>query len=221
MNFLQLCQQVRQEAGIASNGPSTVGSQTGEMKRLVDWVAQAWVEIQEARNDWEWMRQSISFDTVAGQQIYAPSLGMVARWKEDSFRSFRASAGVGTEIFLANCNYTTFRDYYLFGSRQSLTTSPVTVSVMPDKSLILGPIPDDIYTVRGEYYKVPQTLASDTDVPDMPARFHWAIIHKALMKYGSYEAAMEVIQEQSGLYSAMFSRLEAEQAPQITVELGF
>jgi len=35
MNFLQLAQRVRQEAGISGDGPVSVVNQTGEMKRVV------------------------------------------------------------------------------------------------------------------------------------------------------------------------------------------
>ena len=64
MTFLQLVQRTRQECGIAGDGPTTVVGQTKSMKRLVDWVSQSYVEIQEECPDFDFLRKSVSFNTV-------------------------------------------------------------------------------------------------------------------------------------------------------------
>lgn len=221
MNYLALCRAVSTMAGINSNGPTTVVGQAGEMKRVCLWVSQAWEEIQEYHNDWEWMRKTFSFATVANQSSYAPATDVAltdfAAWRNDSFRMYLASAGVGNEIWLQQYDYNSFRDYYLLGARKITYARPIAISVAPDKSLVLGLAPDQVYTVSGEYYKVPQALTADADIPEMPPRFHMAIVHKALMKYGQFEGAGEVTQEHAALYATVMNRLELDQLPPITI----
>jgi hypothetical protein len=220
-SYLVLCQTVRELAGIPGDGPITTLNQTGELKRLCHWVSQAWVEIQNHREDWEWMRKSFSFDTVAHQSTYDAATDILltdwSHWRNNSFRSYLKSAGVGNEIWLQQYEYNSFRDYYLMGSRKITYARPITISITPSKDLVLGLAPDQVYTVSGEYYKVPQVLSADADIPEMPARFHMAIVHKAMVKYGKYEAAPEVVEEHMTLYNAVLNKLEADQAPQILV----
>ena len=66
MTFLQLVQRTRRECGIAGSGPTTTVNQSGEMARLVDWVQQSWVEIQEEQPDWDFLRNQVSFLTQHG-----------------------------------------------------------------------------------------------------------------------------------------------------------
>lgn len=73
MNYLSICQTVRELAGIPGTGPATTVGQTGELKRVCNWVNQAWNEIQLHREDWEWMRKPFTFDTVAQQSTYDAS----------------------------------------------------------------------------------------------------------------------------------------------------
>ena len=221
MNYLQLCQTVRELAGIPGTGPTSVAGQSGELRRLCNWVAQAWNEIQLKRADWLWMWDDTSFDTTAGKSIYAPvaDLGLTrfARWKECSFSIYLKSAGKGNEVDLDHWQYISFRNDYLYGTKAAATGQPDAITIAPNKSLILGLIPDAIYTVEGEYYKSPQTLAADADIPEMLEQYHMAIVHKALIKYGMFEAAAEVVQEHTVNLSAIMNRLEQDQLPQINL----
>ncbi len=221
MTFLEIVKRTRQECGISGTGPITTVNQTGEMKRLVDWCSQAWIEIQEERQDFDFLRLPVSFNTVAGQQVYTQAQAGItdyAQWKNDSFRAYLLSAGVGSEIFLTQWDkYTDFRDYYLYSSRRSVTNRPTDICITPEKYIILGFTPNDVYVVSGEYYRTPQILAADGDVPLCPSRFHMAIVYKAMMKYGLFEVANEQIQAGRDGYTSMLNKLKADQTPMITM----
>lgn len=223
MTFLQLVQQLRQECGVPGDGPDTVLNQSREMKRLVDWVSQAYVELQEEEAEWEWLRTTVSFNTTVDKGSYHPAndLGLVdfAAWKNQAFRLYLTSAGVGNQILLSQTDYDTFRDYYLLGSRQITSARPTVIAIAPDRSLLLGLRPNDIYTVSGEYYKTPQILAGDADIPDMPARFHMAIVYKAMAKYGLFEVAQEQITAGTEQYNKMLNRLRRDQMPMMMTAL--
>ena len=50
MTFLELCRRLAREVDASGSGPSAVTGQTGENRRIVDWVASAWQDIQLQRN---------------------------------------------------------------------------------------------------------------------------------------------------------------------------
>ncbi len=222
MTFLQLVQRLRSECGVPGTGPTSVISQTGEMERLVNWISQAYQEIQLARRDWEWLRKSTSFNTVAHKQSYHPTnvspdiaLTDFSHWRNDSFWIYLTSAGKSTETSLGQCEYDSFRNLYLMGAGTITYGQPSILAVGPDDSLVLGPNPDGIYTITAEYYTTPQVLALDSDVPTMPVRFHMAIVYRAMWKYGMFNAAIELVQHGEKECSKMFTRMEADLAPAI------
>lgn len=213
MNFLAGVQRLYQECGCSGTAPLTVVGNTGESKRICDWYAQAWVEIQERHSTWLWMRKEFTFDTVALQRSYAPPVANFSEWKNYSFRIYLKSAGVNTEVPLNQIDWGEFRDYWLLGARKSVYARPAVISIDPSKNLFFGLGPNDIYTVSGEYFTGVTELAADADTPDMPPRFHMAIVYKAMMKYGTFESAAEVYQAGKDQYNEMIRRVELSQLP--------
>ena len=82
------------------------------------------------------------------------------------------------------------------------------MTVRPNNTLTLWQIPDGIYTVTGEYYKVPHKLAANTDTLAMPARFHMIVVWKALMHYGAYAGAGEKYDHGEREYKRIRAMLE-------------
>lgn len=225
MNFLQLVKRTRQECGIAGDGPITTANQTREMKRLVDWVSQAWVDIQNDRSDWDFMWTQASFNTVDGQQVYAAGTGLdinianMKKWRDGSFSTYLAAQGPAGEIDLGGMvPYSRFSGYYMFGAQRLTRGRPVSIAVTPDRKLALGPIPDDVYTVEGEYYRRAQVLALDADVPLMDEDYHMLIVYRAMKKYGMFEVANEQILAAQEEYERLYNRLLNEYTPMI--EMG-
>lgn len=223
MNKLQLFQKLHRECGVSGATPTSTTSVTGELARLLMWLEDAWTEIQERRPNWDWMTRSFSFQTEANKYEYTaleivPD-GTLCNWRrgDDSLRSHLTSAGVGTQAFMGEYPYRDFRDYYLFGTRPSSQSQPLHFAVSPANSLLLGPNPNDIYTITGEYYCNPTELTSDASVPEMPDRFHKLIVYRAMQDYGYYEAAPEVLERGLRRYNAMMFSLESDQLPDIEV----
>jgi hypothetical protein len=217
MTFLQLCQRTRQECGISGTGPSTVVSQAGEMRRVVDWVNTAYEEIQLARSNWNWMRADFSFNTTATDYDYtAAEAGITTRfsqWDVDTIKSYKTSIGVSNEFELGELLYRQYRSIYLTGSQPSGT--PICFSVAPDKKLLLGPNPDGVYTVSGQYWKTPQILSANADVPEMPEEFHMLIVYMAMESYALFESAGEVLARSQKKSMRYMNRLEINQLPDV------
>lgn len=214
MNFLQLCQRVRQEAGISGNGPTTTVGQSGEMKRVVDWTQTAWLDVQNANPDWLWMQGNFSFTCTVAQAAYTPvqaGLSDFASWNTDDVWVY--SGTTANEYPMTFVPYADFKSVYMMGAIP--TGRPAFFTVMPDKSLRFYPTPDAAYTIYGDYQKTASDLASDAAEPGCPARFHMIVAYGALKKYARYEAAPEVFEDASIEYKRFLSNLAQDQLPEI------
>ena len=214
MNFLELCRRTVEKCGISGSLTSTSG-QIGEMLRVVNWVNEAWHDIQLSQSNWDWMRYEFSFQTIAGQQEYTTAQAnatLFSKWHTDTFRLYASS--VADEQFIVEWLWLTFRNTYMFGvSKQD---RPTVFTVRPrGSSLLFGDTPDAVYTVYGEYQRRPHYMTADEDIPDMPEEYHLAIVHAARMKYASYENAPEVMAEAGRDYERVMSGLSMTQLDDI------
>lgn len=236
MNFLQICQRAIVECGVASNQaattvlPTVVGA-SGSVGRIVNWVNDGWTDIQMDNLTWDWMRSSnilgagASFTTVAGQASYPLGTGLgtvgidpelFGSWDEGTFRNQTTSIGFRNEMFLDDISYDSWRDSYMLGAMRSVQTRPVAIAVGPNKSLNLGPPPNDQYTITGDYFVAPSLMVADADIPaGLPTRYHMLIVYRVLMKYAGFESAPEAYQRGSQENDGMYAQLLAQYSPRI------
>lgn len=219
MTFLELVKRLRQECGVSGTGPVTTISQVGEYKRLCDWIATAWFDIQAIHRDWRFLRATATFATVASQASYTTlEAGIAANtfglWIPGSGRIYHTATGLNSERYLDWIAYEDWRDLWLFGANRSVVSPSIHFTLGPDDSLILAPAPPVGYTVSLDYYRAPVLLAADADVPTLPFRHdHMLICYKAMMAYGSFESAPEVYQRGENEYKRLLNRLEIDQLP--------
>lgn len=231
MNFLSLSTRLMQECGVSGTMSTTV-NQTGEFLRITSWINQAWNELQTRHDDWEFLRSSAllgagcSFATVSGTSYYtlgaaAPgTVGVAAsvfgKWDMNSFRCNTTTVGYADETYLDPISYDEWRNSYMYGAMRTVTTRPVVIAKAPTQGLCLGPPPNALYTVTGDYFTQPTQMAADIDVPTgLPTQFHLAIVYNAMMKYAGYEAASEVYQRGEDGYRRMMIELEANYGPKM------
>lgn len=221
MNLLQLVNQLRVECGVSGPALTTVQGlgATTENARLLSWIQSAWTIIQTSKPDWQFMRESVTFQTVSQQWQYTPTEAGIgttfANWKRDSFRCSSVGQNYADEQLINYMDWSTYRNLYQYGNMRTTYARPVVVSVMPNKDLAFGSVPDQAYVIDGEYYTKPITLTADADEPAMPERFHMAIVYRAMMYYGGYEAAPEVLARGTGEYKTEYSRLLIDQLPTV------
>jgi hypothetical protein len=120
------------------------------------------------------------------------------------------------EILLESIPYDSFRNEYMLGAMRAVQTRPYVIAVGPDQSLNLGPPPNGLYSVTGDFWVAPTSLVNDTDTPTkLPTRWHPLIVWGALRKYGYYEAAPDVLQRAEYEWEQMYRELEAARLPRI------
>lgn len=198
MTFLQLARRLRQEGrGTGNAGPTTVVNQEGDAKDWVDWTAESWNRIQGAKRSWRWMYGTASVNVAAGERDFplatilpvADDLARFANWKPNSFKYRTVAEGLAGERNLAQGS---FENEMMsdFGT-PSEANRPNRVSVMTDNSLRIRPTVTEAGVLTGRYYKGPQGLYLDDDVPEMPARFHMLIVWDALVDHAVGEVSQE------------------------------
>ena len=231
MNFLQLCGALRRETIDSGSGPSAVTGQSGELNRIVNWIADAWTEIQLSRTDWLWLRRNFTVNTVASTESYAytsctdstsaVAIDRFSRWYEGVdingfpyFSCYLAATGVSDQQSIYSIGWDRFRRIYQFGTQTD--ARPVHVAVGPDRKFYLGPKPDAVYTVGGTFQRGSQTLAANENEPEMPAEFHSLIVYEAMAKYGGHRVAPEAMLRAVSEGGRLRSSLELSQLPPMT-----
>ena len=202
MNFKDLVSTLAREAGVSGGGSiSTVSSPTGETARLVGWIRQAHVDIQKEWFDWKFLWQSFGIVTEAGKADYNAPLEWNWWDKDKAFLD-------GNPMRRAIVEYELWDGY-----DNEASGKPSRIILMPDGSLKMLPTPDGVYNLSIPYYRKPQVLVNDTDIPLIPEQFHDVIWMRALMDYAFYEAAPEVLERVQAQYPARFGALESHQLP--------
>ena len=222
MTFLQLVQRAHVESGRQGDAPSAVTGQTGMNQRFVNWVLTAYEFIQGMHETWLFRQTEFDFPTVSGTRNYTPAaLGYTAfgNWKinpdENNLSGIRIYSSVADEQHLEYLLWDDYKDVCKLGSTRTQSGRPTIVSVKPDMSLDLWPIPDGIYTVNGAYIKELQTMAANTDVPILPD-YHMLIVWKALQYYGAFEEASAVYAHGENEFNLMLPKLEFSQLPKLS-----
>lgn len=237
MNFLELGQRLVVECAAPNCVLTTMlgNPMLSEQQRFVNWIKQAWNELQTLHDDWEWMRSSellgegVSFVPNPGQAVVPLGIGpgtiglapdlFGGKWAMSSFRNYPTATGKRGEIFMSRImHYDNWRNAYMYGANREVQTRPVAIACAPDKSLCLGPPPNGQYTVIGDYYRAPSVMLADIDLPvGLPVQYHMGIVYKGMMYYASYEAAPEVLERGLDGFNGVLTELERQYGPRVSM----
>jgi hypothetical protein len=209
MDFLTLCQHVRQECGVAGDGPTSVLNQAGVLKKIVDRTSRAWVDIQASHPYWKFMRNQTTFATVVGQRSYSvvDDLGITTIDKFDRTNTYLYLDSTDDEKALRWIPYDKFRTRY----RTYPDGRPTVITEEPQRVLAFENTPDEIYTVTLDYWMTPELLAQNADVPSIPEHFHDIIVWKSVMMFAGNETATDLYAYAKSMYMPMFIQLKIDQ----------
>ncbi len=213
MNYLELCQRVRQESGISGTGPTTVIGQQGQLGKIIEWVRAAWYEVQNLREDWGFMFTEATFPTLVNRDKYEIDTSDIRLI--DQLKIYDLIAGRIDETRLPFKEFKEFRN--LFSVGLGSPGRPSFFTQQPDGTLVLAPTPIEIYTITIDYYRAPQRLLTNSDTPYIPEWFHDIIVYKALMMFSAhYEAAMQY-QHANAEYERILNDLESTYLPRMGI----
>lgn len=199
MTFLELVNALRRECSVSGSGVTTVANQTGESKRLVEWIQQAHEDVQNYFFDWRFLKKTATFTTQNTTNIIQPPADLNI-W--DLERLYDSS---GNEVeFVEYADVRELIDPTVIGE-------PTRFILKNDNTLLADPYPDAAYEFTYDYFRSPQVLSADNDEPLIPVQFQRAIIGRAMMYYGNYESATEIKQQGAELFEYTLSKLVANQ----------
>lgn len=202
MNFLELCQKVNQFGFF--QGSITSVNATGFQETLVDAVRKTWVEIQNERNDWKFLRRNVDISVDTSTTIYTPTT------------IFGDTETLGTwdiETILYDYTPLTYVPYdeYIQIDLTKSSGEPSYFSIRPEDDALLFNTLDNSYTVTAYYNKAPQYLSANTEEPSLPYKHHWVIVYGALVELAVSINNPELYQRHSMLYSKAMGQLMRDQ----------
>ncbi len=242
MDFLTLVKRLASESGTELESkitsvavpPAVAYGQTTEHRtRLVNWVRQAWLEIQEDQTQWDFMIERGTMPLAQGQVKYDIKALAVTPCDPacyDHIVPFVAPLDsryiwiVDGDQVPSNpqiCYYTPAEHF--FGDRDRFNIlaggQPSRYSIDRDDCIVFDAAPSlDSYYIEFAFKKVPQELLIDTDVPEgLPLKFHMVIIYKALVYYSMFDEADKQVKRAMKLYKDWLNKLRGEELGEFTL----
>lgn len=220
--FLELVQDLARQSGTLAGGTTiaSVAGVTGRADKLVNWIASAWTDIQNQR-DWNWMKAEYTSALAVGTKRYTYSsfsLTRFRKWVTDTpfwlpVTLYDDDIGVSDEAPLTQIPYDLWRTKYDRGTQTN--SRPVEYAISPANEMCFGPVPNDDYVVKGEYWKSAQVLSANADTPEMPSDLHKIIVYRAMVLMGESDESASTIQVAQNEYRRMFHNLCAVSLPNI------
>jgi len=210
--FLELVQDLHAEVGAAGVAPTTVVNQTGEAKRLVNWIKRADQQVKRLYENWKFLRAEYSQATTATVNTLAKPAALKFWDVSSEKNTFKCLYNGDTDKSLIDVvEFDDVKDEIL----DTDSGPPDRIIIMPDNSLLIEPTPDAAHTIYADYYVTAEStiLANNSDVSVIPEEFHDVILARAMIFYANYENAPEIKTQGTELYTEVLARLENSQLP--------
>lgn len=183
--FLKLTNRVLKAFNEVQLNEANFASAEGFYQEAKDDVVQAIFDIYTMEDiAWPFAWNTGTVTTTIGEQNYTKNvLATGVNWE-----SFRIESNVVNNIFpdfIPSMPYQTYLANYWQRDAEVRDNAggyskPTQVVRRPDNNIILTPVPDLVYTITYEYYKLPVALENPTDISSIPEEFSQVIIDKAL-----------------------------------------
>lgn len=201
MNRLDLVRRLIAESGASGQALGTTMNQRGDALNFVNWVDDAWLEVQGLTN-WPSLWEDATITVTAGNSTVAGSLPH-GRYIYDSGR---LDGG-----WITYLPWDDFRRQYPNIVAGSLTCW----TIRPDRSVAVNALVEEDTTIQIERYRMPGRFTEDNSEPLLFEEHHMAIVWRALMMYGAFDEAGVVYKRGAAEYMVM-KRLMAADLPAMT-----
>lgn len=183
--YLELCNRLAQEAGI-NGDPMTavVSGNTGEKKRVCDWINDALLGIL-GNHLWTFLWEQATITMPFDQNVLAGSIP-ASRYGKTETWLVPTSSNSDREL-----DYVEWRD---FSRIYRVLANPGQInvwSIRPDNAFVVNAKSLDVAgtVIHVERWKLPTPLVGPTDEPPIPADLRMVIVWAALKKYAGYDEA--------------------------------
>jgi len=184
-NYLQLVQKAVRKSGAKVDRPTTVVGTTGLTELFVEWVQDAWKDIQLEHLGWNWrVSRDLSLSITSATDEYS----LPASLEHLDKRTVSVYENVDDELPIYHINYRHWR-IYLDKLNTPTASKPICFTITPDNKIAFYPIPDKNYTVRYDGLVAVEILddTDDTATPTgLDAVYHDGIVWKAVGYYAAH-----------------------------------
>jgi len=215
MTYLEICKKV--DVLFGSQGVFTsVTTTNGFQALIVQFVQNAWDNIQASRRHWDFYHTTVNFSTVIDQIDYtlAEVFGIgvdnpVENWITDRFirANFSTLDYVPYDNWIVE-DHTNAREPIYFTNHPNLET----------EGFLSFDKPDDVYTYTLHYFRKPQQLANNTDIPICPPEHHDAIVFQALTDLAAHFGNNDIYSTASVRANQLYNNLLRSQNPSKTTK---
>jgi hypothetical protein len=229
MNFLEICQRADVTSGIQGMIQSVVDA-VGAQEVIAGTVRDGFIDLQNERMLWEFMRRTVSFSTAVSTSTYSLTdiFGIAGafvatdphitfgRWqRKDPLLSYTIQdpdTGKWGDLLFVD-----FLDFEYHMRNRTTPGKPRYVTANEqDSSLIFQPIPDKIYPVKANYFVEPQVLVANAQTPILPTRFHNLLVYRSLDRIGNFYGNTGLYQRYALADAKMTGDLYRDQNPAVT-----
>lgn len=211
MNYLELCQELRREAGLSGSGPSAVTAQSGMYEKIVGWVAEAYREILKM-HPWQFAWARGTGTLVDGTADYTSITGITQLG-----RIYRTTV---RDMTSTGQPYLSFMTWPYFDRLDATEEgAPRIFTRRPDGAIVFWPTPDAAYSIRMDYQKDGHALAGNTDNPLIPdTSLHKVIVYKALTYYGLHDENASAIQHGERQFWMLIGQMADRYLPRLVAQ---
>lgn len=212
--FIELARNVRSKVGMQGTGPASV-SVSGAEEDIINAVRDAWVDIQNSRPDWRWMRSRVTFNTAVGIDEYTLAdifTGSYRHklWRKDTLYVLES----GKKKLLRFIDY----DRFIYRHNNDTENTPLgEYTIVPESDALLFNSPDAIYPVTIDYQKSPQILDLDADVPELPSYYHLLIEYAATEKYCAAVGSKSIYDQYASQHVEMWGQVTRTHVPKVVL----
>lgn len=212
--FLDCCKKVHELSGLSGSPPGAVTGQTGVNAKIVSFVVDAWITIQTMVGiRWRFMRKSFDVDLPTGSREFDLT---AAPFDLTDFSSFDIDSLKLRTTGQADYGLVKWYQYLAFRERfqLSMATSgrPNSVCNPRQQSVLFNRTPDVLLSFSGDYFRTPQYLEANTDVPLCPLEHRMVIVHEALRKLALDRGTNDIYQEAVLSYRRALTAMTAAEA---------
>lgn len=191
MNRLDLVNRLIAESGSSGLALGSTANQRGDALNFVNWVDDAWLEIQGLAN-WPSLWEDAQVTVTAGNSTASGSLGH-KRYVKDSMRL----AGGGRLYYLP------WDEFRLAYPTVEAGGSITQWTIRPDRSIAVnGQVTADT-VLMVERFRMPGRFTKDVDEPELFSEHHMMIVWRALMLYAGFDEAGIVYKRGAAEYAQM------------------
>lgn len=171
--YLELCRKV--DTLMGTQGIISSVNATGYQSVLCKYVSNSWNNIQTLRKDWNFLRSKVEITLYNGQidytvlDIFGTLVDPVGEWIIDKF-------------ILSDNSVMTYIPYDKWITMKiPSASSPKYFTINPSSVgyITISPV-DSTYGVSAHFFRKPQELLSNEDIPICPSEYHDAITFTAL-----------------------------------------